>query len=207
MTNIIKNSFIIFYKYLPILIPLSLILPAYDYYFPNKIYAPLSYFIILIAFITLSDIKNFSYFKTWKFWLIYTAFFLINKTLYNITEMFIFEILAKKILIEIVYIEINFVIFVALTLGYVNFRLLILDCAIINNEKITLKNLYNITNAPYWNIITHVFKIDFFPYLGVVYPPSDEHLFAFNLFSQIYSQCMQFCVATMFYKAKKAGAI
>ncbi len=207
MLNIIKNSFIMFYKYLPILIPLGLIGPVYIHYFPLHPHIPLSLFVLLAIFIILSNIKDLSRFKSWKFWLVYTIAFLIYKYLYLFANTFFTKIIAPEIFLYTEFSKLKLVILVTGTLYYLDFRLTTMLCAVVNGEKFSLKNIYNITNAPYWKIIIFV-MITTITVSSYMLIPDNLTLFTLpDIASQWYVGCMANCFAVCFYKAKKEGRI
>ncbi len=207
MLNIIKNSFIMFYKYLPVLIPLGLINPIYNYYFPNTPYVPIHYPIEFITLLILSNIKDLSRFKSWKFWLVYTIAFLIYKYLYLFANTFFTKIIAPEIFLYTEFSKLKLVILVTGTLYYLDFRLTTMLCAVVNGEKFSLKNIYNITNAPYWKIIIFV-MITTITVSSYMLIPDNLTLFTLpDIASQWYVGCMANCFAVCFYKAKKEGRI
>ena len=196
-----------FYKYLPVLIPLGLIGPVYIHYFPHHPHNPLSLFVLLAIFIILSNIKDLSRFKSWKFWLVYTIAFLIYKYLYLFANTFFTKIIAPEIFLYTEFSKLKLVILVTGTLYYLDFRLTTMLCAVVNGEKFSLKNIYNITNAPYWKIIIFV-MITTITVSSHMLIPDNLTLFTLpDIASQWYVGCIANCFAVCFYKAKKEGRI
>lgn len=167
MLNIIKNSFITFYKYLPVLILLGGINQIFLHYNITKETHPLIYYAayfskISILIIIFSNIKKISVFKTWKFWTVYTVAFVTIKIISKIANAFFMEIFMFKIIyhIDILFNIPTFVILQTLCLSYLDFCLTIPLCMIINQDKLTIKNIKNILSYPYWKIITFLICID-----------------------------------------------
>ena len=209
MLNIIKNSFIMFYKYLPILIPLGLILPICLHLYPADKH-PYSAFITaffssIAIFLCLSSPKKISYYKTLHFWLTYLISFSIIKLINDIAGTIFFEIGVEKLLFysNILYNKTGYIILEILTVSYIAFRLRIILYMIVKQEKITISNIKKITYAPYWKIIllTAPFEIISFYFMTIIEEAS------YNIILKWGTDCIFYCLIVCFYKAKKEGRI
>ena len=206
MLNIIKNSFISFYKNLPILIPIGLISPIYDYFFPTKAYpitnTIISYFCTLIIITILSNIRSFSHFKSWRLWTSYTiTFFFLKGILQPKLQNFIFEIFIKKILFSFDYLCNTFCFYaiILLTISYCSFCFATIYFIIINNKQISTKEIIKNSFSPYWKIIILIGIIDIPTYFFAVNIQKPLFIIILNW----YLLCMLYCFVANFYKTKE----
>lgn len=208
MINIIKNSFITFYKYLPVLILLGGFDLLFSHYNITEETHPLIYYItnfcvISILIIIFSNIKKISVFKTWKFWTVYTVAFVTIKIISKIANIFFMEIFMFKIIyhIDILFNIPTFVILQTLCLSYLDFCLTIPLCMIINQDKLTIKNIKNILSYPYWKIITFLICIDVLKAVVLmnttVSPMQAPIIWSLN--------CVFLSFVVNFYKSRKQG--
>lgn len=209
MLNIIKNSFIMFYKYLPILLLLGLIGPVYSYLYPISNH-PISTTLIsgicsFIIFAILSNIKNLHYFKSWKLLVYYTIAYITIKAINYGTEQILFEYSFPKIAryINFLYTPVSYAILSIATTSYISFRLGIILCMIVNKESPTLKNIATITYAPYWKIFVFMTIIDL-PNILII---SQTHNPFIILGITWYGSCLSSSFIVNFYKNKKKGMI
>ena len=206
MLNIIKNSFITFYKYLPILIPVGLVSPTYNYFFPTETYPVsntiISYFCTLIIITALSNIRSFSHFKSWKLWTSYTiTFFLLKGILQPKIQDFVFEIIIKKILFSIDYLcnTFSFYSIILLTISYCSFCFAMIYFVTINNKQISTKEIIKISFSPYWKIIILIGIIDVPTYFFSTNIQKPLFIIILNW----YLLCMLYCFVANFYKTKE----
>ena len=206
MLNIIKNSFIMFYKYLPVLIPLGLISPVYNYYFPVETHQILSeiisYICTAIILTSLSSIKTLSQLKSYKLWIIYTITFICSKYIYLTANKIILTYILPEILTYTSYNNIIYFITVTATLGFLRFIIILsLYCAIIHKE-ITINILHKIS-SPYWKILIFMIIIDLPSFITIT---NSENPILF-LILRWYTGCILTCFAITFYKDKRKPGI
>ncbi len=209
MLNIIKNSFISFYKNLPILIPVGLTVQIFSFYFPIETY-PISTIIVfglytLVIMILLSERKDITQYKHWKFWCYYISCYIIIK-LINIGTMKLFSnILIQKIIspISFLYTPITYIILELTTISYINFLLGIILCSIVNGDRPNIKNIIKIISFPYWKIILLSAIIDIPVTLTLLATEGNKILILLTW----YSSCIFLSFIANFYKAQKAGDI
>ena len=205
MLNIIKNAFIMFYKYLPILIiigltyPLTTDLLKQNYPITTHIIAFLRVLIILTIF---SGIKQLNYFKSWKFWISYTSIYIVIKIInYSASEFFL-NIIMNKIIshFDTLYTMPCFLILHMATISCLGFYITIPLCAVLHKETLNIKKIFDTIKYPYWKILVFTIIIEIVKF--IVFLSTNKQSFDFII--HWYTSAIFLSFIINFYQAKKA---
>ena len=159
----------------------------------------------MVIMILLSERKDITQYKHWKFCCYYISCYIIIK-LNNIGTMKLFSnILIQKIIspISFLYTPITYIILELTTISYINFLLGIILCSIVNGDRPNIKNIIKIISFPYWKIILLSAIIDIPVSLTLLATEGNKILILLTW----YSSCIFLSFIANFYKAQKAGDI
>ena len=208
MLNIIKNSFIMFYKYLPILIPLGLISPVYSYFYPisnhsisTTLISGFCCFLILLFLTNSKPYLNTFLKKLSIFIIAYFAF----SAFYKIANNIFYEYGIEKFLhsIKFFYNFTGYFILETMTQSYIRFCYAVFLVTIITQEKLITKNIFSIINKSYWKILLLITIIE----LPTFYPIYILNGSLSAIILQWYTNSIFYCIIINFYKAKKEGTV
>lgn len=208
MLNIIKNSFITFYKYLPILIiigltyPLTTDLLKQNYPITTHIIAFLRVLIILTIF---SGIKQLNYFKSWKFWISYTSVYIAIKIINYSTSEFFLNIIMNKIIshFDFLYNIPCSLILYTITISCLDFYTTVPLCSALHKEKLNIKKIFDTIKYPYWKILVFTTIIEMIKFITFL---STKKL-DFDFIIHWYTSTIFLSFIITFYQTKKADTV